>query len=140
MIQDELEKEAEEYTNKFIKTHKEGDEFIDTYTVTLAKGYEAGFKDGAEFGYNKANEWHKQDIDDIYDLNCTSKGDITMKPNRVEICKHFETCESGKTSCVGCNIWNYLYDAKALISWCKKHHEDIALFTMKMHKELKNND
>ena len=23
---------------------------------------------GAEFGYNKANEWHKQDIDDIYDL------------------------------------------------------------------------
>ena len=26
------------------------------------------FKKGAEFGYNKANEWHKQDIDDIYDL------------------------------------------------------------------------
>ena len=22
-------------------------------------GYEEGFKDGAEFGYNKANEWHK---------------------------------------------------------------------------------
>ena len=31
-------------------------------------GYEEGFKDGAEFGYNKANEWHKQDIDDIYDF------------------------------------------------------------------------
>ena len=30
--------------------------------------YIDGFKDGAEFGYNKANEWHKQDIDDIYDL------------------------------------------------------------------------
>ena len=26
------------------------------------------FKDGAELGYNKANEWHKQDTDDIYDL------------------------------------------------------------------------
>ena len=26
------------------------------------------FKKGAEFGYNKANEWHKQDIDDIYDF------------------------------------------------------------------------
>ena len=25
------------------------------------------FQKGAEFGYNKANEWHKQDIDDIYD-------------------------------------------------------------------------
>ena len=30
--------------------------------------YIDGFKDGTEFGYNKANEWHKQDIDDIYDL------------------------------------------------------------------------
>lgn len=26
------------------------------------------FKDGAELAYNKANEWHKQEIDDIYDL------------------------------------------------------------------------
>lgn len=25
------------------------------------------FQKGAEFGYNKANEWHKQEIDDIYD-------------------------------------------------------------------------
>lgn len=25
------------------------------------------FQKGAEFGYNKANEWHKQDADDIYD-------------------------------------------------------------------------
>ena len=31
-------------------------------------GYEDGFKDGAEFGYNKANEWHKQEVDDIYDF------------------------------------------------------------------------
>ena len=26
------------------------------------------FKEGAEFGYKKANEWHKQDIDGIYDF------------------------------------------------------------------------
>lgn len=25
------------------------------------------FQKGVEFGYNKANEWHKQEIDDIYD-------------------------------------------------------------------------
>lgn len=25
------------------------------------------FQKGAEFGYNKANEWHEQDTDDIYD-------------------------------------------------------------------------
>ena len=30
--------------------------------------HDEGFKDGADFGYNKANEWHKQEIDDIYDL------------------------------------------------------------------------
>ena len=26
------------------------------------------YQDGAEFGYNKGNEWHKQEVDDIYDL------------------------------------------------------------------------
>ena len=30
--------------------------------------YIDGFKDGVEFGYNKANEWHKQDTDNIYDF------------------------------------------------------------------------
>ena len=32
------------------------------------KDEETCFKDGLELGYNKANEWHKQDIDDIYDF------------------------------------------------------------------------
>ena len=27
-----------------------------------------GMKKGAELGYNKANEWHKQEVEDIYDL------------------------------------------------------------------------
>jgi hypothetical protein len=35
---------------------------------TDRKAREQGFKDGAEYGYNKANEWHKQEVDDIYDL------------------------------------------------------------------------
>ena len=30
--------------------------------------HDEGFVNGAEFGYNKANEWHKQEVDDIYDL------------------------------------------------------------------------
>ena len=60
----EFEKEAKEYS-------------IENYEVCLyddfpytndARAREQSFKDGAEFGYNKANEWHKQDIDDIYDL------------------------------------------------------------------------
>ena len=32
------------------------------------KDEETCFKDGLELGYNKANEWHKQEVDDIYDL------------------------------------------------------------------------
>ena len=36
--------------------------------VNDSRAREESFKDGAEFGYNKANEWHKQDTDDIYDL------------------------------------------------------------------------
>lgn len=27
---------------------------------------EQSFKDGAEFGYHQANEWHNQNMDDIY--------------------------------------------------------------------------
>ena len=59
-----FEKEAEDYS-------------IDTYETCLydnlpyvndSRAREESFKDGAEFGYNKANEWHKQDTDDIYDL------------------------------------------------------------------------
>ena len=59
-----FEKEAEDYS-------------IDTYETCLydnlpymndSRAREESFRDGATFGYNKANEWHKQDTDDIYDL------------------------------------------------------------------------
>ena len=55
-----FEKEAEEYAEE----HKEVDwEGFDKNKEELKQGYLAG----AEFGYNKANEWHKQEVDDIYD-------------------------------------------------------------------------
>ena len=45
-----FEKEAEESSKKaFCIAHTHEDELI----------YRNGFQDGAEFGYNKANEWHK---------------------------------------------------------------------------------
>ena len=34
----------------------------------VLKAITVGVQKGAEFGYNKANEWHKQEVDDIYDL------------------------------------------------------------------------
>ena len=43
-----FEKEAEEYTKKKFSSFVKGIQEI----------ARIGFKDGAEFGYNKANEWH----------------------------------------------------------------------------------
>lgn len=61
------------------------------------------------------------------------------KPTFLKRCKDFEVCESVKNGgCVGCNVWNYLYDIRALQEWCKKHNRDFMLFTMEMHKKLKD--
>ena len=39
----------------------------------------------------------------------------------VSRCKEFEVCESAKNNgCIGCNVWNYLYDIEALKEWCKE--------------------
>lgn len=64
-----FEKEAEEILNKhcnceFISECIEGirircSDFEEKKKLLL---------EGIDFGYSKANEWHKQDIDDIYDL------------------------------------------------------------------------
>lgn len=51
-----FEKEAKEYAEDFEK------EYHTAYGALLD-----AFQDGAEFGYNKANEWHEQDTDDIFD-------------------------------------------------------------------------
>lgn len=56
----------------------------------------------------------------------------------VKQCKEFEVCESAKNgSCIGCNIWNYLYSIKDLQEWCKEHNKDFMHFTMEIHKMLK---
>ena len=47
-----FEKEAEEAGNEKIKENHQ-------FARCARKSYKDGFKDGAEFGYSKANEWHK---------------------------------------------------------------------------------
>lgn len=47
-----FEKDAKEYVNE----HSEYNETFDMVFVNCDT--EKAFKDGAEFGYNKANEWH----------------------------------------------------------------------------------
>ena len=60
------------------------------------------------------------------------------KPVFLKRCKDFESCESAKHhGCRGCNVWNYLYDIEALKEWCKEHDKDFVLFTMEMHRKLK---
>lgn len=60
------------------------------------------------------------------------------KPVFLKKCKDFESCESAKHhGCKGCNVWNYLYDIKALQEWCNEHGKDFMQFTMTMHKKLK---
>lgn len=64
-----FEKEAEEWakeTMDCVKTenclNQDCNYFSDEERI-IAK---SAFEDGAEFGYNKANEWHNQNMDDIY--------------------------------------------------------------------------
>lgn len=56
------------------------------------------------------------------------------KPVFIKKCKKFNVCESAKNK--GCNVWNYLYDIKALQKWCNEHGENFMLFTMEMQKML----
>ena len=59
-----FEKEAKERA-KDIYIHHFDD---DVNYPDVLKAITVGVQRGAEFGYNKANEWHKQEVDDIYDL------------------------------------------------------------------------
>ena len=60
-----FEKASEEYGRMISEGIQIEKGSITSYTLSSAI---LGFKDGADFGYKTANEWHKQDIDDIYDL------------------------------------------------------------------------
>jgi hypothetical protein len=62
-----FEKEAVEYENEYGQdafTQFNMPQWIEPVRMER----KLGFQKGAIFGYNKANEWHKQEVDDIYDL------------------------------------------------------------------------
>ena len=86
-----FEKEAEEYRKEKIEERK--DKFVFELPEVYVADIKQAFKDGAEFGYNKAKEWHyvsKEGFpnkDDIYliirkdglhlgDYCCGGDGDI----------------------------------------------------------------
>ena len=76
-------------------------------------GYEEGFKDGAEFDYNKANEWHK--VSDGGDLpKNNTEVLVILKNKRMKISTFMENKFT---------IWNNDYDAYTklydVIAWCE---------------------
>lgn len=59
-----FEKEAKDWVKENMDCVKDGT-YFSAEEKSIAK---SAFEDGAEFGYSRANEWHKQEIDDnIYD-------------------------------------------------------------------------
>ena len=75
--------------------------------------YIDGFKDGAEFGYNKANEWHK--VSDGGDLPKNNTAVLViLKNKRMKISTFMENKFT---------IWNNDYDAYTklydVIAWCE---------------------
>lgn len=71
-----FEKEAEEYAENPKSAWKQG--------MTCVGSVRQAFKDGAEFGYNKANEWHYP-----------SKGEYPDNNNDILCQIDFETSEVG---------------------------------------------
>ena len=77
-----FEKEAEEYREEW---QNKGYYFVsqEMEQIELDDIVDATFKDGAEFGYNKANEWHyvKDELPELYKdvLVVFSQGDYDVK-------------------------------------------------------------
>ena len=65
MFEKEAEKWAIDYVCKDCSRYKE---CKSKEHCTCKDCSKEKWQNGAEFGYNKANEWHKQDVDNIYDL------------------------------------------------------------------------
>ena len=51
-----FEKEAKSHSREWFSNNVDTNTYETPFTERYC--YELGFKDGAEFGYNKANEWH----------------------------------------------------------------------------------
>ena len=116
-----FEKEAEEYTlNKLV-----GLEDFDNYQSAYDRyenGVQEGFQDGAEFGYNKANEWHYVKDGDLPNKELEEKQLLVRVRNYTEDCifayymlnKYYSKNGKGFYSDIDCD---YLIDIKDVIAW-----------------------
>ena len=90
---------------------------------TDKRSYVDGFKDGAEFGYNKANEWHYVKDGDLPKNNTVVL--VILKNKRVKISTFMENKFT---------IWNNDYDAYT------KLYDVIAWKEITPPKEVKENE
>ena len=116
-----FEKEAEERARKLEESQTLGvydnDEDLArdiAWDEGKVAGYEEGFRDGAEFGYNKANEWHdlRKDPNDLPDIHCLNWV-IALYDNGTLWCR------AKREKCVDGIFWvnSYHYQIYNVIAW-----------------------
>ena len=112
-----FEKEAEKAGNEKIRENNQ-------FARCARKSYKDGFKEGAEFGYNKANEWHYP-----------SKGEYPKEcENVLCYCVDIKSCNIGHTIIGGDNKIRW---------WSSGRSEKLKVYAWKEitpPKEIKEND
>ena len=112
-----FEKEAEKAGNEKIRENNQ-------FARCARKSYKDGFKEGAEFGYNKANEWHYP-----------SKGEYPKEcENVLCYCVDIKSCSIGHTIIGGDNKIRW---------WSSNRSEELKVYAWKEitpPKEVKENE
>ncbi len=125
-----FEKEAEEYLDtesKYLIEDNEGN------IINIAKKVKQSFKDGAEFGYNKAKEWHY-----------VKDGDLPKENEYIMIySKLADNIAVGKRRCAGKIRKRCVYEwyfATYEGTYCLRDKDIIAWKEIVLPKEIKEND
>ena len=105
---------------------KEAEKYAENNAYKYASDYitcQEAYKDGAEFGYNKANEWHKQEVDDIYDLiseDWSVKYFICIMKDKSQVAAT-GNCDEGNDGGVSVNLFfehdDEKYDIDDIVWW-----------------------
>ena len=88
-----FEKEAEEYALMKLVNLEDFDSYQSAYD-RFENGVQDAFQDGAEFGYNKANEWHFDEVpDNENDILCQIAEDESVVGYYSESKKRYYTID-----------------------------------------------
>ena len=61
--------------------------------------------------------------------------------NYVKNCKYLNTCKNGiNKNCIGCNIWNVLYNYSDFVEWCINQNKNVMTehFNIKLNLQASN--